>query len=105
MRELRKYLAHTCFAEIAVPLATADLVDVAARAAPAFHSGGRSPAEAAARRDAFWEMHDALFADQGRLQGPHLWTALSAWAWRSSVSRPADARTRSVTASETTSGG
>jgi protein-disulfide isomerase len=22
---------------------------------------------------AFWEMHDALFADQGRLEDPHLW--------------------------------
>ena len=21
----------------------------------------------------FWEMHDALFADQGRLEDPHLW--------------------------------
>lgn len=30
-------------------------------------------AEAAAAQDAFWEMHDALFADQGRLEDPHLW--------------------------------
>jgi protein-disulfide isomerase len=30
-------------------------------------------AEAAARQDAFWAMHDALFADQGRLEDPHLW--------------------------------
>jgi protein-disulfide isomerase len=30
-------------------------------------------AEAAARQDAFWPMHDALFADQGRLEDPHLW--------------------------------
>jgi protein-disulfide isomerase len=30
-------------------------------------------AEAAARQGAFWEMHDALFADQGRLEDPHLW--------------------------------
>jgi len=29
--------------------------------------------EAAARQDAFWPMHDALFADQGRLEDPHLW--------------------------------
>jgi hypothetical protein len=35
--------------------------------------GGRR-AEAAARQDAFWEMHDALFADQARLEDPHLWT-------------------------------
>src|SRR3954453_8088865 len=30
-------------------------------------------AEAAALQDAFWPMHDALFADQGRLDDPHLW--------------------------------
>lgn len=30
-------------------------------------------AEAAARQDAFWPFHDALFADQGRLDDPHLW--------------------------------
>jgi protein-disulfide isomerase len=30
-------------------------------------------AEAAGRQDAFWPMHNALFADQGRLEDPHLW--------------------------------
>lgn len=30
-------------------------------------------AEAAALQDRFWEMHDALFADQSRLEDPHLW--------------------------------
>jgi protein-disulfide isomerase len=30
-------------------------------------------AEAAALQGAFWEMHDALFSDQGRLEDPHLW--------------------------------
>jgi protein-disulfide isomerase len=30
-------------------------------------------AEAAALQDAFWPFHDALFADQGRLEDPHLW--------------------------------
>ena len=30
-------------------------------------------AEAAGRQGAFWEMHDALFDDQGRLEDPHLW--------------------------------
>lgn len=32
-----------------------------------------SAAEAAARQGRFWEMHDSLFADQGRLEDPHLW--------------------------------
>jgi protein-disulfide isomerase len=30
-------------------------------------------AEAAALQGRFWEMHDALFSDQGRLEDPHLW--------------------------------
>ena len=30
-------------------------------------------AEAAAAQGAFWPMHDALFADQGRQEDPHLW--------------------------------
>ena len=29
--------------------------------------------EAAARQGFFWEFHDSLFADQGRLDDPHLW--------------------------------
>jgi protein-disulfide isomerase len=29
--------------------------------------------EAAALQDHFWEMHDSLYADQGRLDPPHLW--------------------------------
>ena len=35
-------------------------------------------AEAAALQDAFWPMHDALFADQGRLDDPHLWARAEA---------------------------
>jgi protein-disulfide isomerase len=30
-------------------------------------------AEAAAAQGRFWEMHDSLYADQGRLDDPHLW--------------------------------
>lgn len=30
-------------------------------------------AEAAGLQGRFWEMHDALMADQGRLEDPHLW--------------------------------
>jgi protein-disulfide isomerase len=30
-------------------------------------------AEAAALQDCFWEFHDAVFADHGRLDDPHLW--------------------------------
>jgi len=30
-------------------------------------------AEAAAAQGRFWEMHDALYADRGRLEDPHLW--------------------------------
>lgn len=29
--------------------------------------------EAAARQGFFWQFHDSLFADQGRLDDPHLW--------------------------------
>jgi protein-disulfide isomerase len=30
-------------------------------------------AEAAARQGRFWEFHDSLYEDQGRLDDPHLW--------------------------------
>jgi protein-disulfide isomerase len=60
----------------------ARLQDVAARVCfrhfpvrsshPRAHAAARA-AEAAALQGAFWAMHDALFADQGRLEDPHLW--------------------------------
>jgi len=35
-------------------------------------------AEAAALQGAFWQMHDSLFGDQGRLDDPHLWARAEA---------------------------
>ena len=35
-------------------------------------------AEAAGLQGAFWPFHDALFADQGRLEDPHLWARAEA---------------------------
>jgi protein-disulfide isomerase len=35
-------------------------------------------AEAAGCQGRFWEMHDLLFADQGRLEDPHLWDRATA---------------------------
>jgi protein-disulfide isomerase len=35
-------------------------------------------AEAAARQGAFWPFHDSLYADQGRLEDPHLWERVRA---------------------------
>jgi protein-disulfide isomerase len=35
-------------------------------------------AEAAGLQGSFWEMHDSLFADQGRLEDPHLWARAGA---------------------------
>lgn len=35
-------------------------------------------AEAADVQGRFWEMHEALFADQGRLEDPHLWERAAA---------------------------
>ena len=35
-------------------------------------------AEAAALQGRFWELHDSLYADQGRLDDPHLWERVRA---------------------------
>jgi protein-disulfide isomerase len=43
------------------------------RAVPVAHA-----VEAAALQDAFWAFHDALFADPGRLDDPHLWARAEA---------------------------
>ena len=43
---------------------------------PSKHPRARALAgavEAAALQGRFWEMHDSLFADQGRIDDPHLW--------------------------------
>ncbi|MEA2271965.1 MAG: hypothetical protein QOI98_673 [Solirubrobacteraceae bacterium] len=34
--------------------------------------------EAAGRQGAFWQMHDSLFDDQGRVDDPHLWDRVQA---------------------------
>ncbi len=34
--------------------------------------------EAASRQGRFWEMHDSILADQGRLDDPHLWARAEA---------------------------
>jgi len=34
-------------------------------------------AEAAAAQDAFWAMHDALYADPGRIDDPHVWNRVT----------------------------
>jgi protein-disulfide isomerase len=55
--------------------------------------------EAAGVQGAFWEMHDALFADQGRLDDPHLWDrarALGLDLERFDVDRRSDAVTARV---------
>jgi protein-disulfide isomerase len=35
-------------------------------------------AEAAARQGAFWDFHDSLYEDQGRIDDPHLWARIGA---------------------------
>lgn len=73
------------YADFACPrcaLAHERLVDVGARVAfRHFALRAKHPravavalaAEAAAAQDAFWPFADALYADQGRLDDPHLW--------------------------------
>ena len=59
-------------------------------------------AEAAALQGAFWPMHDALFADQGRLEDPHLWAraeALGIDVERFDADRRSDAIVTAVKAS------
>jgi protein-disulfide isomerase len=35
-------------------------------------------AEAAGRQGAFWDFHDSLYEDQGRIDDPHLWARVQA---------------------------
>ena len=56
-------------------------------------------AEAAGLQGAFWPFHDALYADQGRLDDPHLWQraeALGLDVSRFDADRRADAATERV---------
>src|SRR3954453_5209982 len=48
------------------------------RSSPPRAGRAAQAAEAAALQGAFWPMHDALFADQGRLEDPHLWARAQA---------------------------
>ena len=50
-------------------------------------------AEAAGLQGRFWEMHDLLFADQGRLEDPHLWDRARRSGSISSASTPTGAAT------------
>jgi hypothetical protein len=73
LRELTEYLARACFPEIAVPQATADLVDVAATATPAVARPGGPRAEGAARQDAAWRCTTRCSPTTAGLSTPHLW--------------------------------
>ena len=63
-------LAHERLREVPVRLVFRHFALKAkhARAVPLAHA-----AEAAARQGAFWPFADALYADQGRLDDPHVW--------------------------------
>lgn len=63
---LRGAPVRTCFRHLA-------LASRHRRAVPLAIAG-----EAAARQGAFWAFHDAVFADQGRLDDPHLWAHCAA---------------------------
>ena len=68
---------------------------------PSKHPRARAAAEAAeaaALQGRFWEMHDALFADQGRLADPHLWARAEASSSTSTASRPTAGPSRCATA-------
>lgn len=73
------YADFTCpFCALAVERLRAGTARVAFRHFALKAKHPRAPAlaaaaEAAALQDAFWPMHDALYADQGRIDDPHLW--------------------------------
>jgi protein-disulfide isomerase len=64
------------------PAVTAGKLRLAVRHFPVRSSHPRawaaaSAAEAAGLQGRFWEMHDSLLSDQGRLEDPHLWQRAS----------------------------
>ena len=71
--------SYAVLAQLAVhPWSTYELARQRVRYFPVRSSHPRAhasacAAEAAALQGRFWAMHDALFADQGRLEDPHLW--------------------------------
>ena len=78
------------YADFTCPRCAVKAVELAAAGAPVvfrhFALRSRHPrsvalahaAEAAARQGAFWPFHDSLFADQGRIDDPHLWARCEA---------------------------
>ena len=59
-------------------------------------------AEAFAAQDAFWPFHDAIYADQGHVDDPHLWDLARPSASTSSASTPTAAPTPPPSASGAT---
>jgi hypothetical protein len=74
LRELTEYLVHTCFPEIAVPEGDSRPGRCRGNGDARLSVAGAVAGRGGGASGHVWEMHDGLFADQGRLEGPHLWT-------------------------------